>query len=117
MLYKKDLIAERDTWQKMKNSVVKWWQVNYINDVTVLEAGQDKTIRKTVQHENKYETKPLYKQENAEDDFNAATGSYSGAYGKVVTLDQSGLDQVASILSEKSNQFQQMFDSVEKQQK
>ena len=44
MLYKKDLIAERDTWQKMKNSVVKWWQVNYINDVTILEAGQNKTI-------------------------------------------------------------------------
>ena len=113
MLYKKDLIAERDTWQKMKNSVVKWWQVNYINDVTVLEAGTDKTIRRSVRQNSEYETKSVKGQENTEDDFNATTGSYSGAYGKVVTLDQGGLDQVASILSEKSDQIQHMFDNVE----
>ena len=114
MLYKKDLIAERDTWQKMKNSVVKWWQVNYINDVTILEAGQNKTIRKSVRHEVDYcETNSVHEQEAGADDYNATTGSYSGVYGKVVTLDQGGLDQVASILSEKSDQIQHMFDNVE----
>ena len=102
MLYKKDLIAERDSWQKMKNSVVKWWQVNYIQDITVLEAGEKKTVRKTP------------KQENSSADFNATTGSYSGSYGKVVTLDQGGLDQVASILKEKSDVIQHMFDDVGK---
>ena len=113
MLYKKDLIAERDSWQKMKNSVVKWWQVNYINDVTVLEAGTNKTIRKSVPKDYGFDKKGVREQEIAEDDFNATTGAYSGAYGKVVTLDQGGLDQVASILSEKSDQIQHMFDNVE----
>lgn len=113
MLYEKDLIAERDTWQKMKNSVVKWWQVNYINDVTVLEAGTNKTIRKSVPKDYGSDKQAFREQEIAEDDFNATTGAYSGAYGKVVTLDQGGLDQVASILSEKSDQIQHLFDNVE----
>ena len=113
MLYMKDLIPERDSWQKMKNSVVKWWQVNYINDVTVLEAGTNKTIRKSVSKDYGSDKKGVREQEIAEDDFNATTGSYSGAYGKVVTLDKGGLDQVASILSEKSDQIQHMFDNVE----
>ena len=113
MLYEKDLIAERDSWQKMKNSVVKWWQVNYINDVTVLEAGTNKTIRKSVPKDYGSDKQTVREPKIAEDDFNAATGSYSGAYGKVVTLDQGGLDQVASILSEKSDQIHHMFDNVE----
>ena len=113
MLYKKDLIAERDTWQKMKNSVVKWWQVNYINDVTVLEAGTNKTIRKSVSKDYGSDKKGVREQEIAEDDFNATTGSYSGAYGKVVTLDQGGLDQVASILNEKNDFIQHMFENDE----
>ena len=98
MLYEKDLIAERDTWQKMKNSVGKWWQVNYIQDVTVLEAGEEKTIRKSL------------RQEESSDEYNATTGAYSGSYGKVVTLDQGGLDQVASILNEKNDLIQHMFE-------
>ena len=98
MLYEKDSIAERDTWQKMKNSVVKWWQVNYIQDVTVLEAGEEKTIRKSL------------RQEESSDEYNATTGAYSGSYGKVVTLDQGGLDQVASILNEKNDLIQHMFE-------
>lgn len=113
MLYEKDLIAERDTWQKMKNSVVKWWQVNYIQDVTVLEAGTNKTIRKSVPKDYGSDKQAVREQEIAEDDFNATTGAYSGAYGKVVTLDQGGLDQVASILNEKNDFIQHMFENDE----
>ena len=98
MLYEKDLIAERDNWQKMKNSVVKWWQVNYIQDATVLEAGEEKTIRKSL------------RQEESSDGYNATTGSYSGSYGKVVTLDQGELNRVAGILNEKNDLIQHMFE-------
>lgn len=43
-------------------------------------------------------------------DYNATTGSYSGGYGKNVTLDEAGLDQVASILSGSPNNFDNLFD-------
>lgn len=47
--------------------------------------------------------------EPVDDDYNATTGSYSGGYGKNVTLDQDGLSQVDSILKEKSSMIDDLF--------
>lgn len=96
MIYERDLIAERDSWQKMKSTVIKWWQVNYIMDDSVIDPNVNSKGQDT-------------SQDVSDGEFNASTGSYSGAYGKVVTLDQGGLDQVASILNEKSDMIHQMF--------
>lgn len=98
MLYDRDLIAERDSWEKMKSSVVKWWQVNYVNSAAILDSSGQGVISGSI-----------HGTEDMDEEYNAATGSYSGGYGKVVTLDQSGLDQVADILNEKNSFIQQMF--------
>lgn len=45
----------------------------------------------------------------ADDEFNATTGSYSGSYGKNVTLDEAGLNQVDSILGEKDDFIKSLF--------
>lgn len=119
--YEKDLIAERDARSKLASTLIKWWRVNYIdsrgaskldeqpmglpreNDTDTAATGsEDYAMNISV------ETEPVV----SESDYNAATGSYSGAYGKNVTLDEEGLSQVASILGERKNAFEDMLSAA-----
>lgn len=50
--------------------------------------------------------------EEDDDDFNATTGSRSGSYGKNVTLDDEGKNQVGDILKEKSSALDDLIASV-----
>lgn len=100
-LYEKDLIAERDRQQKLAGALIKWWRVNYID--TRGASAIDVPVSRQKQN-NVPEYSP--------DDYNAATGSYSGAYGRNVTLDADGLNQVSGILDERRQAFTDMLENA-----
>ena len=96
MLYGKDLIAERDEKNRLHSSVIKWWNdINYINMVNEqIEAYNTACLAQVHQQGAKADA--------ADSDYNATTGSFSGAYGKnEELLNEREKDQVKSILSEK----------------
>ena len=46
--------------------------------------------------------------ENGHEEFNATTGTFSGRYGKNVTLDDAGMNQVESLLNQKNSDIQKI---------
>ncbi len=100
-LYERDLIEERNRKQELADSLIKWWRVNYID--TRGASAIDVTMSRKKQN-----NVPEYSPE----DYNAATGSYSGAYGRNVTLDAAGLNQVSGILDERRQAFTDMLENA-----
>lgn len=139
MPYERDLIAERDEKIKLRSAVIKWWQVNYIDSDELarqeeeaerlrleeeqLKAEEDEALKLALEISARLEAEAaedeakkqaeiaeaLASVDNHEADFNASTGSYSGGYGKNVTLDEDGLSQVDSILNEKKDMFDDLL--------
>lgn len=131
MPYERDLIAERDEKNRLDSSVVKWWRVNYIDHIMMeqlkeeerrlkeedeamklalevtarleAEAAEDEAIKQAEIARVLAETQAV---EEAE--FNATTGTFSGRYGKNVTLDEEGMNQVESILNQKKSDIQKI---------
>lgn len=106
MLYGKDLIAERDEKNRLHSSVIKWWNdINYINMVNKqIEAYNTAYLAQTQQQNAKAG--------QADSDYNAATGSFSGAYGKnEELLNAKEKDQVKSILAEKEDSIAAIVNS------
>ena len=142
MLYWKDLIDERDEYIKLHSAVIKWWQIHYLTreERNYLLEEERRLQKITEQPEKKSEDLlraeeviARLQREKEEDDeikqdeinkalakgdllnesnYNAATGSYSGAYGQNVTLDKEGLNQVDSILKEKGNSVEALLASM-----
>lgn len=124
MPYKRDLIAERDEKIRLYNSVIKWWRVKYIDLETrkkiqkeeesyklalevaarlEAEAAEDEAIKQAEI------AKVMAQAEEDEKHYNPTTGTYSGRYGKNVTLDEKGLNKVEKILSQKENEIQDLL--------
>ena len=118
----KDLIDERNRREKMKNSIVKWWNVNWItveqkkDEFAGLSAEEKQVAREIIERldaeaaadeaaKAKEVEDELKKQENRESAYNAATGSYSGDYGTKPVDDAAEMDQIAKILKEKEESF------------
>lgn len=124
--YNRDLIAERDSRDKLHNSIVKWWQVNYTNPAEeVIEAEPEEPALSEQEQEELRLAEEIFARLNAEkaaddailqaqieqaykeaaaaeaNDYNATTGAYSGAYGKNSHLDTEKKSQVDSIMAEK----------------
>ncbi len=141
--YDKDLIAERDHKAKIMNSVIKFWQVNYLDRETLMQQEKEKNITNKAINSSDVSAKDdeslklalevsaRLQREAAEDEaikqaeivaalaaaenadkFNATTGSYSGAYGMNVNLDEEKLNQVDSILNEKNDYIKSLFENA-----
>lgn len=124
MPYERDLIAERDEKNRLDSSVVKWWRVNYIDQATMKQLEEeDETMRLALEISARLEAEAaadeaikqaeidriLTETEAAEAEaFNATTGTFSGRYGKNVTLDEEGMNQVESILNQKQSDIQKI---------
>ena len=67
------------------------------------EAAEDEAIKQAEIARVLAETQAV---EEAE--FNATTGTFSGRYGKNVTLDEEGMNQVESILNQKKSDIQKI---------
>lgn len=125
--YDRDLIAERDSRDKLHNSIVKWWQVNYTNptEEEVIETVPEEPVLSEQEQEELRLAEEIFARLNAEkaaddavlqaqidqaykdaaaaeaNDYNATTGAFSGAYGKNSNLDTEKRSQVDSIMAEK----------------
>lgn len=126
----RDLIAERNKKESIKSSVIKYWNVNYFDPVAEQRLKDEENLRKAHviidrldneaaedEAKKQAEIDHAYIEAGINDllrevdkDYNATTGSYSGAYGqgKVDTVTQ---DQVAMILNEKNAVLREIIDS------
>lgn len=124
MPYKRDLIAERDEKIRLYNSVIKWWRVKYVDlemrkkiqeeeesyklalEVAArleAEAAEDEAIKQAEI------AKAMAQAKEDEEHYNPTTGTYSGRYGKEVTLDEKGLNKVEKILGQKEHEIQDLL--------
>lgn len=138
--YKRDLIAERDAKQKMARSVVKFWNVNYImpgfeptpevsdiasapeeENLTPEEAEKIKQAQEIFErleaerkHDEDMKANEIAQLLAAQDqsNYNATTGSYSGAYGQG-DISEEKLGQVNSILSEKKDAVSELIKQLQ----
>ena len=132
--YGRDLIAEKNKKEGIKSSIIKYWNVNYVdpNDVARLEeevkmraaqeiferlereAAED-AAKKQAEIDQAYieaEINDLVREIGARNDatYNATTGSYSGTYGQG-EVDSVTQDQVAMILNEKNAALKDIIDA------
>lgn len=122
--FERDIIAELNRKAEIKRSVIKRWNVNYIDAETAKqqeekaleiysrlesEKASDEAKRKE-EIEQAYLDAEESTQKWMDDNYNATTGSYSGMYGQGA-VDDVTKDQVALILNEKSSVIQQMFET------
>lgn len=126
----RDLIAEKNKRESIKSSVIKYWNVNYYDPNDEARLAEETRMREAQEIFERLE------REKAEDEakkqaeidqayieaelndlvremdknYNATTGSYSGAYGQgeVDTVTQ---DQVQMILNEKNAALQGIINS------
>ena len=132
--YSRDLIAEKNKKEGIKSSIIKYWNVNYVdpNDTARLEeeekmraaqeiferlereAAED-AAKKQAEIDQAYieaELNDLMREVGVptEADYNATTGSYSGTYGRG-EVDSVTQDQVAMILNEKNAALNSIINS------
>ena len=125
----RDLIAEKNKRESIKSSIIKYWNVNYIDPKEQERLEEEKKMRDAQKVINRleYEKAEDNAKKQAEIDqayleaelndlmrdvgsayYNAATGSYSGTYGQG-EVDNVTKDQVQMILNEKSAALQNMI--------
>lgn len=124
----KDLIDEKNRRDKIKSSIIKRWNVNYIDPETLrlqeeqkrkLEAQEvlnrleaEKAADEALKRE---EIERAYQEaaEKSAQNYNAATNSYSGAYGKG-NVDDVTQNQIEMILHEKDKKLRNIIDQEKK---
>ncbi len=125
----KDLIEERDKKEKMKHSIVKWWNVHYM---TPDELGEDQSEEESAEPEEdpainsaqeildrlnrEAEENEARKREEieeakllAEGHFNESTGAYSGLYGTGQVKDEER-ERINAILAEKDEALKHLIE-------
>ncbi|MCF2641106.1 MAG: hypothetical protein PUB46_01555 [Lachnospiraceae bacterium] len=125
----KDLIEERNRREEMQNSIIKWWNVNLVpyseeeaafaklsvsekktaKDIIARldkEAAEDEAIKAKEVEAAKVE------REEMENTYNAATNSYSGAYGMKPVEDEEEKSRIEKILHEKEDAFQKELENT-----
>lgn len=133
--YGRDLIAEKNKKEGIKSSIIKYWNVNYVdpNDAARLEeeakmraaqeiferlereAAED-AAKKQAEIDQAYieaELNDLVREMGCVQNdatYNATTGSYSGTYGQG-EVDSVTQDQVAMILNEKNAALKDIIDA------
>ena len=121
--FERDIIAELNRKAEIKRSVIKRWNVNYIDAETLKHQEEEKAmeiIKRLETEKAEDESKKQAEIDQAymeaeeatrrwmDDNYNETTGSFSGMYGQG-DVDDVTKDQVAMILNEKDAAIQGMF--------
>ncbi len=112
-----DLIDERNKREKMKNSIVKFWNVNYVDAETLKmqqQAEEEAERAKALEDAEKAaEMNKAYKHaSHRRYDYNPTTGAYSGQYGQG-EVDEVTKGQIDKILQEKDAILRGLIDGEE----
>ncbi len=112
--FKRDLIAEKNKREKIKSSIIKSWNVNYIDPEEEKRKEAEEIIARLEQEKAEDDAQ---KQEQiakayreAEALYNSATCSYSGLYG-MNEMDNVTQDRVQMILNEKNAALRKIINS------
>ena len=111
----KDLIDERNKREKMKKSIVKFWNVNYVDAETLRkqqeEAEEAERLKALEEAERAAEMNRAYEEASNRRnyDYNPTTGSYSGEYGQG-EVDEVTKGQIDKILQEKDEILRSLID-------
>ena len=123
--FERDIIAELNRKAEIKRSIIKYWNVNYIDAEALKRQEEEKAMEvfkrlESEKAENKAKKQAEIDQAYLEaeketrkwmdDNYNETTGSFSGMYGQG-TVDDVTKDQVAMILNEKDAAIQSLFAS------
>ena len=126
----RDLIAEKNKRENIKSSIIKYWNVNYVDPVAEQRLKDEENLKKAHviidrldseaaedEAKKQAEIDQAYIEAGINDilrevdkGYNATTGSYSGAYGKG-EIDTVTKDQVELILNAKNATLQRIIDS------
>lgn len=111
-----DLIDERNKREKMKNSIVKFWNVNYVDTETLkMQQAEEEAARAKAleEAEKAAELNRAYEEASyRREDYNVATGSYSGHYGQGA-VDEVTKGQIDKILQEKDAILRSLIEGEE----
>ena len=100
----RDIIDERDKKESISRSIVKFWNVNYIAAPYEKEQGVPPVAEADADGEN--HGGEAWSREA----YNAATGSYSGAYGMEKDVDEVEQERIDRILQEKEEALKSLID-------
>ncbi len=104
----KDIIDERNEKERIRKSIIKFWNVNYIS-TPYGDAG----AKEAQASEQKVQTEAPEKPRELEELYNATTGSYSGAYGADGVQDEVTKGQIDKILQEKDEALRNLIENRE----
>lgn len=112
----KDLIDEKNQREELKRSIVKAWNVNYIDAETLKKQQEAECVIQRLDAEKaqdeatkQAEIDKAYEEANRQEDYNKTTGSYSGAYGRG-QVDDVTKGQIDLILHEKDANLRHIID-------
>lgn len=123
--FERDIIAELNRKAEIKRSIIKYWNVNYIDAEALKRQEEEKTMevfkrlesekaedkaKKQAEIDQAYLEAEKETRKWMDDNYNETTGSFSGMYGQG-TVDDVTKDQVAMILNEKDAAIQSLFAS------
>ncbi len=128
--FERDLIAERNKKAEIKKSVIKRWNVNYVDQEALRQKEEEEEKLREAQEiferlerekaadeaEKQAEIKKAYldaeldAQKWLDDNYNETTGSFSGMYGQG-KVDEVNKDQIAMILNEKDAALRGIIDT------
>ena len=104
----KDLIDERNERERIHNSIVKFWNVNYIPTPVEKPASEAESETAVAQPGSSV----VPEAEVHEELYNESTGSYSGLYGAdAENVDEVTRGQIDQILSEKDEHLREIIKS------
>lgn len=109
----KDIIDERNEKERIRKSIIKRWNVNYMPLTPEQMAMKQAEADRLAEEENAAQQTGEVFAENREADsiedlYNATTGSYSGAYGRG-EVNEVTKGQIDKILQEKSDALRDLI--------
>lgn len=111
----KDLIDKRNEREKIQKSIIKSWNVNYVqNQQPSADDGQLEKASDGTASGQKAENTDLRRDlhEKNKDAYNATTGAYSGLYGQEEVTDVTK-GQIDKILQEKTEAIRTIIENSE----
>ncbi|MBR1390804.1 MAG: hypothetical protein IJ567_05055 [Lachnospiraceae bacterium] len=124
-----DSIDKRNQQERVAHSIIKHWNVHYLTSAELEEKKHQEELQKAQEVMDRLNAEAAADeaakqkeieaamQAAADSDYNAATKSYSGAYGKKAVTDEVTKEQINQILGEKTKAFTEHLEqTIEKHQ-
>lgn len=113
----RDIIDERNEKERIRRSIIKSWNVNYVpapqqDDGTekVLQRLEEEAVREEAARRAGIDN-ALEEAKRREELYNVTTGAYSGSYGRSEIQDEVTKGQIDKILQEKTEALRSIIES------